>query len=161
VPTSLSLKGRALKHLAAREHSRSELRRKLAPHAEDDTDVERVLDELQDRGFLSEERFVESLVHRRSARHGVARIRQELGLKGISPDQMREPLAALEASELARAHAVWARRFGTLPEDPRDHARQTRFLMARGFSGEVVRRVLKGEAPEAPPDGDAMTGDRS
>jgi regulatory protein len=149
----LSLKGRALKCLAAREHSRSELMRKLAPHAEDAAEIERVLDELQARGVLSEERFVESVIHRRSTGHGTARIRQELSLKGITPDQMRESLARLEPSELVRAHAVWTRRFGRVAEDPRDHARQMRFLMARGFSGDVVRRVLKGDVPEESPDG--------
>jgi regulatory protein len=148
----LSLKGRALKHLAAREHSRSELMRKLSPHAEDAAEIERVLDELQARGFLSEERLVESVIHRRSASHGTARIRQELALKGITPDQMRESLARLEPSELARAHAVWARRFGHVADTPRDHARQMRFLMSRGFTGDVVRRVLRGDVPEEAPD---------
>jgi regulatory protein len=146
---TLSLKGRALKYLAAREHSRSELMRKLAPHAEDRDEIERVLDDLQSRGFLSEERFVASVVHRRAAGHGTARIRQELSLKGITADQMRAPLEELQSSELARAHAVWARRFGSPATGPREQARQMRFLMARGFSGDVVRRVLKGELPES------------
>ncbi|MDZ7855120.1 recombination regulator RecX [Sphaerotilus sp.] len=145
---TLSLKGRALKYLAAREHSRSELIRKLAPHAEDPAEIDRVLDELQSRGFLSEERFVASVVHRRATGHGAARIRRELSLKGITAEQMRDTLEALQPSELARAHAVWARRFGTLATDPREHGRQVRFLMARGFSGDVVRRVLKGEGAD-------------
>ncbi len=157
---TLSLKGRALKYLAAREHSRSELMRKLAPHAEDRTEIERVLDDLQSRGFLSEERFVASVVHRRAAGHGAARIRQELSLKGITADRMRAPLEELQSSELARAHAVWARRFGSPATEPREQARQMRFLMARGFSGDVVRRVLKGELPEsfddAAPDPDNL-----
>lgn len=150
----LSLKGRALKYLAAREHSRRELMRKLAPHAKDSAEVERVLDELQNRGFLCEERFVESLIHRRSTGHGAARIRQELSLKGITPDQMRESLEKLEPSELARAHAVWTRRFSHVATEPREHARQVRFLMSRGFSGDVVRRVLKGagDGQEESPD---------
>ena len=146
-----SLKGRALKYLAAREHSRSELVRKLAPHVEDQAEIEQVLDELQRRGLLSEERFVASVVHRRAAGHGTARIRQELSLKGITADQMRAALEELQPSELARAHSVWARRFGspaTDTPDTREQSRQMRFLMARGFSGDVVRRVLKGERPE-------------
>lgn len=145
---TLSLKGRALKYLAAREHSRSELTRKLTPHAQDTAEVERVLDDLAQRGFLSEERFVASVIHRRAAGHGVARIRQELSLKGITADQIHSALEELLPSELARAHAVWSRRFGTLATDPREHGRQMRFLMARGFSGEVVRRVLKGEGAD-------------
>ncbi len=144
MPGSLSLKGRALKYLAAREHSRSELLRKLVPHAQDANDIEQVLDELALKGFLSEERFVASVVHRRAAGHGLARIRQELRLKGITADQMRETLEALQPSELARAEAVWSRRFGTPATDAREHGRQMRFLMARGFSTDIVRRVLKG-----------------
>lgn len=154
---TLSLKGRALKYLAAREHSRSELMRKLAPHAEDPATIEAVLDELEVRGLLSEERFVASVVHRRAAGHGSARIRQELSLKGITADQMRAPLEALQSSELARAQAVWSRRFGSSAADPRELARQMRFLMARGFSGEVVRRVLRGEVPEGFDDTDGLS----
>jgi regulatory protein len=150
MPVSLSLKGRALKYLAAREHSRSELLRKLAPYAEDANDIEQVLDELALKGFLNEERFVASVVHRRAAGHGLARIRQELSLKGITADQMRETLDALQPTELARAQAIWTRRFGTPATDPREHGRQMRFLMARGFSGEVVRQVLKGEGADLP-----------
>jgi regulatory protein len=157
VHTTLSLKGRALKYLAAREHSRSELMRKLAPHAEDPATIEAVLDELEVRGLLSEERFVASVVHRRAAGHGAARIRQELSLKGITADQMRAPLEALQSSELARAQAVWSRRFGSSAADPRELARQMRFLMARGFSGEVVRRVLRGEVPEGFDDTDGLS----
>jgi regulatory protein len=157
VHTTLSLKGRALKYLAAREHSRSELMRKLAPHAEDPATIEAVLDELEVRGLLSEERFVASVVHRRAAGHGTARIRQELSLKGITADQMRAPLEALQSSELARAQAVWSRRFGSSAADPRELARQMRFLMARGFSGEVVRRVLRGEVPEGFDDTDGLS----
>jgi regulatory protein len=145
VQSTLSLKGRALKYLAAREHSRSELMRKLAPHAENANEIEQVLEELQRHGFLSEKRFVASVIHRRAAGHGTARIRQELNLKGITAEQMRDSLASLQSSELARAHAVWARRFGHPAQDPREQARQMRFLMARGFAGDVVRRVLKGE----------------
>lgn len=74
----LSLKGRALKYLAQREHSRVELARKLAPHADDADDIDTVLDALQAAGWLSEERFVESVLHRKAARLGTARIRQEL-----------------------------------------------------------------------------------
>lgn len=148
MPASLSLKGRALKLLAAREHSRSELLRKLAPHAQDVDDIERVLDELASKGFLSEERFVASVVHRRATSHGLARIRQELSFKGITADQMRESLDALQSTELARAQALWTRRFGTAATDPREQARQARFLMARGFSGDTVRRVLRGEGTD-------------
>lgn len=149
-PTPLSLKARALKFLAAREHSRLELARKLARHSEDTDAIERTLDELAARGLLSTERFVESLVHRRAPRLGSARIRQELQQHGIDKAVAADALAALAGSELARARAVWARRFDHPPGDAAERARQGRFLLARGFAAEVVRRVLA--EPQAPSD---------
>ncbi|MEX8520926.1 MAG: recombination regulator RecX [Leptothrix sp. (in: b-proteobacteria)] len=147
--THLSLKARALKYLAAREHSRLELRRKLAPHVEDGAELDRLLDELEARGLLSAERFVESLVHRRAARFGTARIRQELSSKGIAPLQMSDTLAQLQTTELARAREVWRKRFDQSAGDAKQHARQVRFLMARGFSADIVRQVLReAGAPE-------------
>lgn len=141
----LSLKGRALKYLAAREHSRAELLRKLAPHAEEPAELERVLDELEARGLLSAERFVESLLHRRAARFGTARLRQELQQHKLPADAVAQAVEALRGTELERARAVWQRRFGGEPAaDAAERARQMRFLTARGFSSEVIRRVVRG-----------------
>lgn len=141
----LSLKGRALKYLAAREHSRAELLRKLAPHAEEPAEVERVLDELEARGLLSAERFVESLLHRRAARFGTARLRQELQQHKLPPEAVAQAVEILRSTELERARAVWQRRFGNEPAaDAAERARQMRFLTARGFSSEVIRRVVRG-----------------
>lgn len=142
---TLSLKGRALKYLAAREHSRVELLRKLAPHAEEPAEVERVLDELEAKGLLSAERFVESLLHRRAARFGAARLRQELQQHRLPADAVAQAVETLRGTELERARAVWQRRFGGEPAaDAAERARQVRFLTARGFSSEVIRRVVRG-----------------
>mgnify|MGYP000975580650 CR=1 FL=1 len=73
-----SLRARALSYLARREHSRVEMRRKLAPHAESPEQLDSLLDTLEAQGLLSIERFAESVVHRRAGRFGAARIRQEL-----------------------------------------------------------------------------------
>lgn len=148
----ISLKGRALKLLAAREHSRRELERKLAPHEAEPGQIQTALDELQARGFLDEQRVVDSVVHRRAARLGAGRIRQELQAKGIAPERIAQAVGSLQATELARAREVWVRRFGTPPADARERARQGRFLLARGFSAEAVRRVLAWD-PEADGEG--------
>lgn len=158
---ALSLKGRALKYLSAREHSRVELARKLAPHAEDPADIEAVLDDLQARGFLSEARYVASVVHRRAERFGTARIRQELLSKGTSADDMAEALTTLRGTELERANELWRRRFGQPPADAREAARQGRFLMARGFAGEVVRQVLRMADRDECKRDDSDDGDKS
>ena len=143
--TKLSLKGRALKLLAAREHSRAELERKLAPHEETPGELARVLDELQTRGFISEARVVESVLHRRAARLGAARVRQELQAKGISAEAVAQAVQALRVTEVERAREVWRRRFGAPAPDPAGRVKQMRFLAARGFSGEVIRRVIGGD----------------
>jgi regulatory protein len=142
-PVQLSLKGRALRLLGNREHSRSELERKLAAHETEPGQLQRVLDELQAKGFIDEQRVVDSVLHRRAPRLGAGRIRQELQGKGLPPTLVAEAVSALRATELERAREVWQRRFGTSSADAKERARQARFLAARGFSGEVIRRVLK------------------
>jgi regulatory protein len=143
VRPTLSLRARALSHLAAREHSRLELARKLARHDEEGAAIEALLDALEAQGLLSIERYVASVLHRRAPRLGAARLRQELRAKGVPDEAMRDSLQGLADSEEARARDVWQRRFGSPAADLREHARQGRFLLARGFSGEVVRRILR------------------
>jgi regulatory protein len=147
VAATLSLKGRALRLLGAREHSRAELERKLAPYEEEPGALARVLDELQAKDFISEQRVVESVLHRRAAKLGSARIRQELCAKGIDPQAVKSAVAELNGTELERARDVWRKKFSTAPADASARARQMRFLAARGFSGDVVRRVV-GSGPE-------------
>jgi regulatory protein len=142
---SLSLKGRALKYLAAREHSRVELTRKLAAYAESPEQIQSVLDELQAKGLLSEQRFTDSVVHRKSARFGAARMQAELSQHQLPPEMAREAVERLRESEFDRAHALWLRRYGEPSVDSKEKIRRTRFLMGRGFSSDVVRRVVKGE----------------
>lgn len=163
----MSLKARAIGLLANREHSRSELGRKLlrlaraqalkeqlaqTDQAVGDADadaspdlaasVESLLDWLQAQGYLSEARFVESRLHARAARYGNLRIRQELALHGVAPDEASQ--LQLKQTELARAHQVWQRKFGQIATDAAGRAKQMRFLAGRGFSGEVIRKVVQG-----------------
>lgn len=141
---TLSLKGRALRLLGQREHSRAELLRKLRPHVQEGDDLEAVLAELEEKDFISEERVVASVVNLRAGRMGAARIRQELQAKGVGGEVVQQALAQLQHTELARAREVWRRRFGEPAADPQERAKQVRFLMARGFSGDVVHRVVRG-----------------
>lgn len=145
----LSLKGRALRLLAQREHSRRELERKLAGHVEEGEDLAAVLDGLEQRGFISAERVADSVVHRKAARFGVARVAQELRSKGLHDDLVRAATAQLRTTELQRAHAVWRQRFGTLPATPQERLKQMRFLAARGFDRETASQVIKGRGSES------------
>ena len=130
--------------LARREHSRHELGRKLAVHAGDPAEIERVLDEFEARGWLSERRVVEQVVHARRSRFGARRIEHELLDKGISADAVAAALPGLKHGELEAARAVWAKKFGRLPRTPAERARQARFLQGRGFGFDVVLKVIKG-----------------
>jgi regulatory protein len=139
----LSLKGRALRFLSQREHSRSELERKLAPHEEEPGQLSRVLDELAARGFIDHQRVADSVVHRRAAKLGAVRIRQELQAKGLESHLVEEAVAALRVNEVDRAREVWRRKFDAPPADAAERGKQARFLAARGFGGDVIARVLK------------------
>ena len=140
-----SLKARALRLLAQREHSRAELEAKLARHVQEGEDLAALLDELQRRNFINEERVAESVVHRRAARFGAQRVAQELRRKGLDEDLVRATAAQLADTELERALAVWRQRFGGAPPaaTPQERARQMRFLAARGFAADVARQVLR------------------
>jgi regulatory protein len=139
-----SLKGRALRLLSGREHSRSELERKLKSFEEEPGSLAQALDELQAKGFISEQRVIESVVNRRAAKLGTARIKQELQGKGLDPAAVSAALVGLKASEHERALAVWRKKFGAPPVDAPAAAKQMRFLAARGFGGDVIRRVVGG-----------------
>jgi regulatory protein len=163
----LSLKARAIGLLAQREQSRAELRRKLLrieqqqrarlaaqtdiaggePPVDDgrevgESAVDALLDTLAAAGYLNEARFIESRMHQRANRFGAMRIQQELAQHGLRLDE--EQQACLHATELERAREVWLKRFGAEPaRDVAEQARQTRFLLARGFAPAVVRRLLR------------------
>jgi regulatory protein len=139
-----TLRERALKFLARREHSRVELARKLARHADDSTEIDGVLDDLESRGWLSERRVVEQVVHARRTRFGARRIERELLDKGISEDSVAAVLPQLREGELEAARAVWLKKFGgRQPGRPAERARQVRFLQGRGFDLDVIMKVIE------------------
>jgi regulatory protein len=111
--------------------------------SEAQAEVDTLLDWLEAHGYLSDARFVESRIHARAARQGATRIRHELARHGLAlpPEQA----AALRETEFARAQAVWQRKFGELAVDARGRAAQARFLAARGFAADVVRRIIGGD----------------
>jgi len=141
---TLSLKGRALRLLAGREHSRAELEKKLAAHEAEEGELQRALDELEAKGFINEQRVVDSVLHRRAARLGAGRVKQELQAKGIGAEAVAEAVEALRATEVARAREVWRKKFGEAAADTAGRARQMRFLASRGFGTEAIRRVVTG-----------------
>lgn len=139
-----SLKGRALRLLASREHSRAELERKLQAHETVPGELAQALDELQAKDFINEARVVQSVVHRRAERLGTQRVRAELNAKGLPTELVAEAVDELRATEEARAREVWRRKFGQPAAEPHERARQMRFLATRGFSADAIRRVVTG-----------------
>ena len=133
--------------LARRDFSRADLRVRLLRAAAPDVgeaEVDQVLDTVQARGLLSEDRFVEGFIRTRQARFGPVRLRHELLRRGVDEERVQSALGRLAGDEFAAAQALWLKRFKTAPRDAREWARQARFLGARGFSHEVIRKVLEG-----------------
>jgi len=140
----ISLKGRALRLLSGREYSRLELERRLEKYEEEPGTLAKALDELQAKDFISEQRVLESVVHRRAAKLGAARIKQELQAKGLDADAVTQAIQALRATEVDRAREVWVKKFGQPPADAAERGKQMRFLASRGFGAEAINRVVSG-----------------
>jgi regulatory protein len=145
IPT---LRQRALDLLARREHTRAELQRKLSSHTEDPQELTDLLDGLAQRGWLSDARFAEALVHDKQAKFGASRLAYELRERGVDESLIADRLAELKDSELERARQVWQSKFGVSPEDAKARAKQMRFLQSRGFSFEVIGKVLRGASDD-------------
>ena len=139
-----SVKARAVSLLAQREYSRQELTDKLTAAQASPEEVEQALAQLEAKGLVDDARVVETLVNRRSGKLGASRLRQELQAKGVSADLVAETMAGLKGTELARAQAVWQKKFGQLAATSAERNKQARFLASRGFSGDVVRQVVAG-----------------
>jgi regulatory protein len=138
----LSLKARALRYLSQREHSRLELERKLARYVTENDDLESLLNQLEQANLLSQQRFSESLVRRRSARFGNQRIFAELQSHGLDDRQLTEIKVGLTDSEVERALVVLNRKFPDLPKDAIERAKQWRFLLQRGFSPQAIKAAF-------------------
>lgn len=150
----LCLKGRALRYLAQREHSRAELERKLARFVDEGADevsareqIAEALDDLAAKGFLSDQRAADAVLNQ-GARFGSRRLKQTMQAKGLAPALVASTLQQARATELERAREVWRRRFGAPAEDAAGRAKQMRFLAGRGFDGDVIRRVVQAKSDE-------------
>jgi regulatory protein len=147
----LSLRTRALQYLARREYSRVELHGKLLPHTQQDegcesaqpAELDALLDDLTARGWLSDARATTQFVHAKRSRFGTQRITHELRQKGIGENLIADALPQLKETELDTAREVWQRKFGIAPQDAKEKAKQMRFMQSRGFSMEVIFKVLR------------------
>lgn len=138
-----SLRARAMRFLGRREHSRAELRRKLAPKVAEGEDLDAVLDELAQRGWLSDARFAEHTARAKARRFGPIKLNHHLRSRGVDDDAIAAGLRAAGEQGAAQLETVWKSRFKAPPADERESARQVRFLQGRGFALEEIFRFLK------------------
>jgi regulatory protein len=154
---TISVKGRALRYLAQREHSRAELERKLGRVVEDtdalsaQAQIAAALDDLAAKDLQSEARAAASVLNGQGRRHGSRRLKQTLQTKGLAPELIAHTLQQARLTELERAQDVWRRRFGEIATDAAARAKQVRFLAGRGFDGDVIRRVVQGLVEDTEP----------
>lgn len=139
----VALRLAALRLLTRRDHSRAELKTKLAAQADSEAQLDVVLDTLQAERLLSDHRFASQRVAARCSRYGNARLQQDLRLHGVGDDDIAAALPEA-GDEAERCQAVWARKFRNLPQSAEERAKQMRFLQYRGFSGDAIRRVMRG-----------------
>jgi len=134
------LKARALRHLVRREHSRAELARKLARHAESPQALEALLDSLLSKKQQSDERFAEERARSLSRKYGAAKIRHDLKSKGV-PDEIVDGVST--ASELERAQEILRRKYKTPATTREERAKRARFLQGRGFAHDVIYQLIR------------------
>jgi regulatory protein len=140
-----------MRYLARREHSRAELQHKLQSHVQEGENLDAVLDELEERNWLSDARAAALFVDTKRGRFGTQRIAHELRQKGIPENLISDALPQLKETELESASQVWQRKFGIQPQDSKEKAKQIRFLQSRGFSMDVIFKLLR--AAESGDDG--------
>lgn len=161
---SPSLKARALRLLSLREYSRKDLATKLAEsearwaklggeqadESSESTSVQiaAVLDDFEARGWLSDERFAEALVRKQSERYGTRKIANDLQRAGVDDAQSAALLQSLRETEYQRAYELWNRKYGLVAQDQKERAKQYRFLASKGFSSDVVGKVIGGQKPD-------------
>ena len=147
--TAEDLRQRALRLLAQRDHTRAELLRKLASHGTREQ-IDAVIERLSELGLQSDQRFAEQFVRSRGARFGAQRLRHELKQRGVDRELSEQAIESeLPDDEFGRARRIRRDKFGAMPSDAREWAQQARFLQYRGFSAELIHRLLK-EAHDEP-----------
>ncbi|NBA95352.1 recombination regulator RecX [Pseudomonas sp. R5(2019)] len=144
--TPVAVRRTAMDLLARREHGRVELTRKLRQRGAPPELIDEALDRLTEEGLLSESRYLESFIgYRARAGYGPVRIREELGQRGLQRSDIEQALRESGVDWQEHLRDTWQRKFsGQRPADQRERSKQTRFLVYRGYSMEMVGRLLSG-----------------
>jgi regulatory protein len=142
-----SLRQRALEYLGKREYSYAELGQKLTKYldienGEDIHTINAILDDFKTRGWLSDKRFTEQIVHARQAKFGIAKIANELREKGVSQELIADAVETVKGNEQTNALEIWRKKFKNAPANRDEWAKQARFLQSRGFGFDTIKKVL-------------------
>jgi regulatory protein len=147
-PIEKTLRQRALEYLSKREYSAAELAQKLKGYADEADDVAALIADFKTRGWLSDARYAEQMVHARQAKFGTARVAHELREKGVDDALISEAIAGLQDNEVERASEVWRKKFKAAPTTREEWAKQARFLQSRGFTFDVIKQILNRHAED-------------
>lgn len=146
-----SIKAKAVAYLARREHTRQELVTKLTlkyPEAQDL--IQKILDQLQQSGYLSEERYIKSYLNSKSTKAGLAKIKYALRQKIGDSELIDEILRENPIDECAAARALLEKKFGMLNpnsssgkhlSDKQQLAKQIRFLQNKGYNFSIIKQI--------------------
>lgn len=136
------MRQRALDYLGKREYSYVELGKKLKTFAEETDDIDKILDDFKARGWLSDVRFTEQLVHARQNKFGSVRVANELREKGVDDELIASAVAIVKTNELEHAREICRKKYKGSPKSREDWARQARFLQSRGFGFDIIKKSL-------------------
>lgn len=147
-PLEKTLRQRALEYLGKREYSYMELGQKLKAYADEDDDIPALLEDFKARGWLSDARFTEQIVHARQSKFGSAKIAHELREKGVADELITDAIEQVKDNELENATEVWRKKFKSSPKSREEWAKQARFLQSRGFGFDMIKKVLNAAEAE-------------
>jgi len=107
-----------------------------------------LLEDFKKRGWLSEERYTEQIVHARKGKFGSLRVAHELREHGVAEELISKAVAEVKTDEVANARAIHLKKYKTPPKNREEWAKHARFLQSRGFSFEVIKQVLRDNPDE-------------
>ena len=142
--TEQELYDQAVALLAKRDYASGEIRRLLKQHCSDADIVEEAMDRLLSHHYLDDSRLVEKEIRKNLAKHhGISRIKQELRQKSLDPLAIEQALEELDVDWFELASELKTKKFGDdIPEDPKEKAKQIRYLQYRGHTMSVIMELL-------------------
>ncbi len=151
------LKNYAINKLSKQDWGRKELFLKMSRYQKDADIVNKVLDLLENAGYLSDKRRINSVLKQFSTREAVNKTKQRLTQKGFTKDQIkevveeREEQSQYEEVDENLPFTILERKFRnirpfvgeyTFEEKQKVKEKMTRFLAGRGFSFDDIRKAM-------------------